>query len=71
MLTVEDHYTQGGLGEAVFSALSDTAVPVRSLAVDRLPRTEKPGELMDYADISARTIAERICYLLFQGADTL
>ena len=64
VLTVEDHYPQGGLGEAVCSTLSDTAIPVTCLAVDKLPRSGKPGELMDYAGISARAIAERIRSLL-------
>jgi transketolase len=71
VLTVEDHYPQGGLGEAVCSELSDTATPVHSLAVDRLPRTGKPQELMDYAGISAKAIAEKIRSLLAQGENAL
>jgi transketolase len=64
VLTVEDHYPQGGLGEAVCAALSDTAIPVRCLAVDKLPRSGKPQELMDYEGISARAVAEKVRSLL-------
>jgi transketolase len=55
----------------VCSELSDTATPVHSLAVDRLPRTGKPQELMDYAGISAKAIAEKIRSLLAQGENAL
>ena len=71
VLTVEDHYAQGGLGEAVCSALSHTGIPVHCLAVDRLPRSGKPGELMDYAGISAQAIANEIRSLLSHGEDAL
>ncbi len=64
ILTVEDHYIEGGLGEAVKSALSDKAVPVYSLAVNKRPKSGKPAELLDYEDISARAIIDKIKGLL-------
>jgi transketolase len=33
IFTVEDHYPEGGIGEAVRSALAGVSVPVHSLAV--------------------------------------
>jgi transketolase len=58
VITVEDHYAEGGLGEAVLSALSGTGVPVHSLAVRKMPRSGKPDELLGYEGISFRGIME-------------
>lgn len=63
LVTVEDHYAEGGLGEAVLAALADAGVPltaVRRLAVDRVPHSGKPEELLDAFGISARKIAEAV-----------
>jgi len=59
LLTVEDHYQEGGLGEAVRSALWDSRVPVASLAVRKKPKSGKPQELLDFEEISARAIADK------------
>lgn len=59
IITVEDHYAEGGLGEAVRSALADTAVPVYSLAVRKMPKSGKPDELLDYEEISRKAIVKK------------
>ncbi|MFP3983379.1 MAG: transketolase [Desulfurivibrionaceae bacterium] len=64
VLTVEDHYEAGGLGEAVMSALADQEVPVYSLAVRKKPKSGRPDELLDYEDISSRAIVDKIKELL-------
>jgi transketolase len=64
ILTVEDHYQEGGLGEAVKSALATAAVPVLSLAVRKKPMSGKPEELLDFEEISRRAIAERVRIIL-------
>lgn len=64
VLTVEDHFPEGGLGEAVRSALWDARVPVASLAVRKQPRGGKPQELLDYQEISAMAIAGKVRELL-------
>lgn len=64
VVTVEDHHAEGGLGEAVRSALADSAIPVRSLAVRRIPRSGKPAELLDYEEISRTAIAAKVKELL-------
>ena len=46
VITVEDHFAEGGLGEAVMSALTAERVPVYSLAVRKMPRSGKPDELL-------------------------
>ena len=60
VITVEDHYAEGGLGEAVLSALSATGVPVHSLAVRKMPRSGKPDELLTFEGISSRGIMEAV-----------
>ena len=56
VITVEDHYAEGGLGEAVRSALAGHPAPVHSLAVRKMPVSGKPDELLDYEEISKDAI---------------
>jgi transketolase len=60
VITVEDHYAEGGLGEAVMSALAAAPTPVYSLAVRKKPQSGPPAELLDYEDISHKAIAARV-----------
>ena len=60
ILTVEDHYPEGGLGEAVRSALAEVDVPVFSLAVRAKPKSGKPDELLDYEAISRKAIVKKV-----------
>lgn len=60
IVTVEDHYAEGGIGEAVAHALADTACPVHLLAVTRKPRSGTPDELLDYEGIATRAIVEKV-----------
>ena len=64
ILTVEDHYAEGGLGEAVKSALAAYPVPVHSLSVKRKPKSGKPQELLDYEEISWTAITKKVKELL-------
>lgn len=59
LIIVEDHYREGGMGEAVLSAMCEAGVPptaVRHLAVDRVPHSGRANELLDRFGISARHI---------------
>jgi transketolase len=60
VVVVEDHWPEGGLGEAVLSALSaeDTPLHFEHLAVGIMPGSGKSEELMDAAGISAKHIAD-------------
>ncbi len=63
LITVEDHFEEGGLGEAVITALGDVgSAPARSirLAVHGMPHSGKPDELLDKFGISARHIADSV-----------
>lgn len=56
IITVEDHYAEGGIGEAVMSALSDEDIIIHSLAVHSLPRSGTPEKLLAVEFIDARAI---------------
>jgi transketolase len=60
VITVEDHYSVGGLGDAVSEALAPAGVAVRRLAVREIPRSGQPEELLDRYGISARHIVEAV-----------
>jgi transketolase len=66
LVVVEDHYPQGGIGEAVLEALSDAGHPAKvvHLAVRGLPGSGTPAELMEEAGISANQIAQAARRLL-------
>ena len=67
LVVVEDHWPEGGLGEAVLSALGeDGAGDLRfeHLAVNIMPGSGSPDELMDAAGISANHIADAVRSLL-------
>jgi transketolase len=58
VLTVEDHYEHGGIGDAVLNALGSEGIRVHKLAVREIPRSGKPEELIDHFGIGARSIVE-------------
>ncbi len=62
LVTVEDHWPEGGLGEAVLAALAtgEPVPPVRLLGVKAMPGSGTPEELLDAAGISARHIAHAV-----------
>ncbi|KAH8321104.1 hypothetical protein KR059_009647 [Drosophila kikkawai] len=57
VVVVEDHYQQGGLGEAVLSALADQRnFVVKHLYVPTVPRSGPAAVLLDMFGISSRSI---------------
>ena len=63
VVTVEDHYLEGGLGEAALGALITDGIPLnaaRRLAVGRVPHSGKAEELLDAFGISARHIVAAV-----------
>ncbi len=63
-ITVEDHFSEGGIGEAVMSAMTEMHIPVHSLAVRKMPRSGKSAELLDYEEISSSAIISKVRSLL-------
>ena len=60
LITVEDHYPEGGLGDAVLDAVATQGVCVHKLAVTGMPRSGKPEELLEYHGISANAIVQKV-----------
>lgn len=60
LLTVEDHYAEGGLGAAVAEAVADTGVRVHRLAVRGVPRSGAPKKLLELFGIGRAAIIERV-----------
>jgi transketolase len=60
VVTVEDHYLNGGLGDAVAEALAEDGWVVRRLAVREIPQSGKPEELLDRFGISAKHIVAAV-----------
>jgi len=63
VVVVEDHFQNGGLGDAVAQALSGKAEIVH-LAVKDLPRSGKPEELLDKYGIDANHIKRAVKELI-------
>ncbi|MGB8799253.1 MAG: transketolase [Candidatus Acidiferrales bacterium] len=63
LVTAEDHWPEGGLGEGVLHALAAAGAPparFKLVAVNGMPHSGKPEELVDTFGISARDIIEAI-----------
>jgi len=64
IITVEDHFPEGGIGEAVRSAITEEHFIVHSLAVRKMPKSGKPAELLEFEEISKDTIIHKVRSLL-------
>ncbi len=64
VLTVEDHYPEGGLGDAVAGELSPDGMRVHVLAVRELPHSGKPEELLAKYGIDAAAIVKKVKALI-------
>lgn len=60
VITVEEHYEHGGLGDFVLSALSDTEAKVYKMCVRKLPRSGTKDELMEFEEINAKYIVKKV-----------
>lgn len=60
VVVVEDHYPEGGIGEAVLSALAGQSVKFVHLAVREIPRSGPPAVLLEKYGISAKDIVSAV-----------
>ncbi len=60
IITVEDHYAPGGLGDAVSEAVAPAGLAVHRLAVRELPRSGQAAELLEHFGISAKHIIDAV-----------
>jgi transketolase len=63
IVTVEDHYAAGGIGDAVSEAVASEGITLRRLAVREIPRSGTPEEMLDKFGISAKQIVEAVLAL--------
>ncbi len=60
LITVEDHYASGGIGDAVAEAVAEEGLTVHRLAVREIARSGKPEELLERYGISASHIVKAV-----------
>jgi len=60
VITVEDHYSEGGLGDAVAGELSADGIKVHKLAVVGMPHSGKAEELLAKFGIDAAAIVKKV-----------
>jgi transketolase len=60
LITVEDHYSEGGLGDAVLGALANQPCQLHKVAVNSLPRSGEPAQLMDAFGLSAKSLVKKV-----------
>jgi transketolase len=72
LVTIEDHWADGGLGDAVLAALAELDEPVHvvKLAVREMPKSGKPEELLAVAGIDAEHIAAAARELVAEAVHT-
>jgi transketolase len=67
LVVVEDHWIEGGIGDAVLAALAEKGIrelAYRHLAVRKMPGSGKPAEMLDDAGISTVHIVRAVKALL-------
>jgi len=60
IITVEDHYAAGGIGDAVAAAVAEGGFTVERLCVRAIPRSGTPEQLIDHYGISSRHIVAAV-----------
>ncbi|XP_967219.2 transketolase-like protein 2 isoform X1 [Tribolium castaneum] len=61
ILVVEDHYYEGGIGEAVLSAVAqERNIAVKHVAVPKVPRSGSPTALLDYYGLNSKHIVNYV-----------
>jgi len=61
ILVVEDHYPEGGIGEAVLSAVAEERdIYVKKIAVPKVPRSGTTAAVLDYYGLTAKHIVNYV-----------
>ena len=60
IITVEDHYDAGGIGDAVATCVSASGFTVERLCIRDIPRSGTPEQLVDHYGISSRHIVAAV-----------
>jgi transketolase len=68
VITVEDHYAHGGLGDSVQSVLAPEGISVYKIAVTEIPRSGAPPELIEKFGISFKAVIAKVGEVVEQSA---
>jgi transketolase len=68
VVTVEDHYAAGGLGDAVAAAIAPAGFTVHRLAVREIPRSGKPEEMLEHFGVGAANIVAAVKELVARSS---
>jgi transketolase len=60
LVVVEEHYFDGGLGDAVLNAVANSGIQVYKMAVNEVPRSGKSEELLQRYGVSADCIVRKV-----------
>ncbi len=60
IISIEDHYTHGGLGDFVLNAINGTHGRVEKMCVGKIPHSGTKDELLAYEQINAPSIIKRV-----------
>lgn len=60
LITVEDHFAHGGMGDFVTAALAEQPVQLKKMAVQEISRSGKMEELLELAGINATAIVNQV-----------
>ncbi|MCL4379985.1 transketolase [Candidatus Dependentiae bacterium] len=66
IITIEDHYKAGGIGQILAASLCNEHITVHSLAVDLLPRSGSSTDLLRHCQLDAQAIVDHLQSLLMQ-----
>jgi transketolase len=64
LVVVEEHYFDGGLGDAVLNAVINNGIRVYKLAVREVPRSGKAEELLEHFGINSGSIVRKVKELI-------
>ncbi|KAL1505480.1 hypothetical protein ABEB36_005043 [Hypothenemus hampei] len=65
ILVVEDHYPEGGIGEAVLSAVAEERdIYVKKIAIPKVPRSGTTAQVLDYYGITSKHIVNYLLEVL-------
>lgn len=66
IITVEDHYFEGGLGDSVLNVVGNSGLEARvyKLAVSKMPMSGKSAELLGYEGIDSVSIVKKVLEIL-------
>ncbi|OGB96919.1 transketolase [candidate division TM6 bacterium RIFCSPHIGHO2_12_FULL_36_22] len=65
IVTVEDHYLEGGLGQAVVYAMRNHDITIDCLAVTKIPHSGSPEQLISYEKIDAVAILDAVKKIIY------